>query len=97
MSVNHAPLSAAAACELNDVIRAVMAHSVVRYLDSNDVERRGTLRHITAGPDTAASLGRDQDVRDGWIRVTLDTGWERWETVGHMAHVLANGGMAVER
>ncbi len=86
------PITAADVLPLADVLNHMMRHGRVRRLmpDTGDIVT-GTLRHL-CGPDLTTRTAKD--VRDEFVRVTSDTGWEyawplaelaRQSTVGELA------------
>lgn len=61
-------------CALADIIRAAQAGKTVARVDDEGRVSVGTARSI--GDDRGNFLRKDEDVRDGWLRVTLDTGFD---------------------
>lgn len=63
----------------------------VRFVtDAGDV-RSGTVRHLCADADTPAYPARGQDVRDTYVRITMDSGWEAWHPMGTVCGWIRDG------
>jgi hypothetical protein len=65
----------------------------VRFLDVHGMEVEGTIRGLRSAQDMDSYPGRDQDVRDTWVRVTTVSGWEWWYRTLDLADALANGAL----
>lgn len=76
------PLTAAAVRALFVIVDAAQRGArVARLLDSGDVVE-GTARHIVAGVDDFGFLRSDEDVRNGYLRVTTTGGFDvAWKVV----------------
>jgi hypothetical protein len=88
------PLRERTCTELANLMRLVHAGIPVEWVDDQDVQRTGTLRHLADDEASAAYARADQDIRHTFVRITLVGGWERWERTVDMARWLATGSMA---
>lgn len=58
------------AVALSTVLRAAQTNARVTWLVENGETITGVARHIVHDPETAAFLNDDDDVRDGYLRVS---------------------------
>ncbi|MGB3676906.1 MAG: hypothetical protein WA988_20950 [Candidatus Nanopelagicales bacterium] len=72
-----APLTCPRAVALAEILSAAQQCSRVVFLDDDGNQQKGTARHIVTGPDDFHFMPRDQDVRYGYLRVTMQSGFER--------------------
>jgi hypothetical protein len=73
----HPVLRAFDAIKLGELLQAVNKEKHVRWstVDTDRI-REGTLRHVVVSPDNYNFQRYDEDVRDGYIRITQTTGFE---------------------
>lgn len=70
-SLTHKPLDQTRALVLGQLLTWVAKNQKVRYsIDGGTTLLTGTLRHIVVSPDDYNFLRSDQDVRDGYVRIT---------------------------
>lgn len=55
---------------LSTIVDAASQSASVRWLDESGNIRSGVARHIVRGASDFNFLGRDQDVRDAFLRIT---------------------------
>lgn len=68
-------LTISQAFAVGDLVTWVTAKKKVRFSrDGGATILTGTLRHIVRSPDNYGFLGHGEDIRDGYVRITLDTG-----------------------
>jgi hypothetical protein len=88
-----APLTAAVAFALGDLLNWITQKRKVHYtLDGGRTIRTGTLRHVVVGPDNFSFLGRDTDIRDAYVRITLTSGVEATLGVSQIIELMDLGG-----
>lgn len=84
---------------LNQVIDAASQSAKVAWVNDEDAEagdvRYGTARHIVQGPDDIGFLRNDQDVRNGYLRITSRTGMEVFLPVRDLMRMAAEGRFAI--
>lgn len=76
---------------LAEVVNAASQSAKVAYMGVGGDVVYGTARHIVGNPDTAGFLRHDQDIRAGYLRVTLKSGFEAFPTVGYLAEAYTRG------
>lgn len=85
------------ALNLADTIRLVEKHAHVIWLadsaDEWESPRVGTLRHLTELADSAYHFWGD-DVRDAWVRITMESGFDVWEKLTDLATKRGRGELA---
>jgi hypothetical protein len=65
------PLTQGDAVVLGELLAATYAGKKVRYtLDGGDTIFTGVLRHVVTSPDNFGFLRNDEDVRNGYVRIT---------------------------
>ena len=87
------------AVNLSTIVDAAITGARVRWLDeaSGDV-RSGTARSIGRGLVDGASFLTDRDdVRDGFLRVTTDTGWEAFLPVADLVPMVRETTFVIDR
>jgi hypothetical protein len=57
----------------------------------------GTARHLVTSPELPIFPGRDDDIRDCFLRVTLTSGFEAFWLVSDLVTDLRNNGFMVEK
>ena len=83
--------------QLHVIIDAAARGARVRWLASDGYTiLEGTARHIVQSPDNFGFLGGDQDVRDGYLRITSVTGMEHAVPVRRLMALVDGGGFAVD-
>jgi len=79
------------------IMKAVTRKCVVlRYLNATQSIVRGTARHLVNGPDDFNFFDPRADVRDAYLRVTLDTGFDVAWLVSDLMHDIGSGDFAIE-
>lgn len=92
-TTTHAPLTAAVAFALGDLLNWITQKRKVHYtLDEGRTILTGTLRHVVQGPDNFNFLGRDTDIRDAWVRITLVSGLDTTVPVSQIIELMDLGG-----
>lgn len=82
------------AVTLGNLLRVAQGNQpVTRYIEDLDRTVSGTARAITR--DNGVFLGRDDDVRDAFLWVTLDSGFEAFWPVADLLVDISNGDMAL--
>jgi len=70
-SLTHKPLNQTRALVLGQLLTWVAKNQKVRYsIDGGTTLLVGTLRHLVVSPDDYNFLRSDEDVRDGYVRIT---------------------------
>lgn len=78
---------------LGRMVDAVGKHG--RFSLDGDVVS-GTFRHVVESPDNYGFPGSGRDIRDGFLRVTLDSGSDITIPVTEVVEMLATGCLAVD-
>ena len=90
-TTTHAPLTAAFAFALGDLLNWVTQKRKVHYTtDEGRTILTGTLRHIVKSPDDYGFFGSG-DIRDGYIRITLTSGAEAALGVTQIVALIGDG------
>lgn len=71
-----APLTASRALALAKIVTAAQEGARVVFLDENGEQQNGTARHVVASPENFGFLASDEDVRNGYLRVTMQSGFD---------------------
>jgi hypothetical protein len=75
MNNNHLPLSIPVACAIAEILRCAQTCARVGWCEGEDGRVfYGQARSV--GDVNGNFLMEGEDVRDGFLRVTLDSGWE---------------------
>ena len=69
---------------LGAIITAAHAGQKVAFLDEKGDVTYGTARHIVTAPDNFGFLRHDEDVRGGYLRTTMQSGFERTDLVADL-------------
>ena len=77
-------LNVQAAIALGTIITTAHAEQKVAFIDDSGDVAYGTARHLVRSPTNVGFLLADEDVRDGFLRVTMQSGFERFEPVGEL-------------
>jgi hypothetical protein len=94
--INHAPLSMSVLGALGTIANAAQGNEFVTWTrDGGDTIHQGTARSI--GDERGMFLGRDHDVRDGFLRITSVTGMEHFIPIMELVIIVQEGGFAVGR
>jgi hypothetical protein len=93
----HPVLRAFDAIKLGELLQAVNKEKHVRWwpVDTDRIYE-GTLRHVVVSPDNYNFLRYDEDVRDGYIRITQTTGFETTLSVMEALDLYRNTLLVVE-
>lgn len=93
---NHGTLDIGTAVRLATIIGWTQRGTRVVWLipDGNGRTDSGTVRSV--GDLSGNFLNRTDDVRDGFVRITTTSGWERFVPVTQMVDMVANGTMVAE-
>ena len=82
------------------ITEAASRSAVVRWLDLGDelTVREGTARHIVRGPDPSEwyFIGRETDVRDAYLRVTMTNGFDVALPVRALMSRCREGGFVID-
>jgi hypothetical protein len=83
---------------LSTIIGAAERGAKIRWLDESGRCRIGTARHLVRGaePSQWYFLGRGDDVRDAFLRVTTTSGMDVALAVRFLMELVAEGGFDVE-
>lgn len=73
---------------------ASQSASVVFATDDGEIVR-GTARHIVVSPDNFGFVGSDTDIRDGYLRTTMESGLERTDKVSDLMDMRRAGTFAI--
>ena len=76
---------------LNTIVSVASESAKVAWADEDCVIHHGTARHIVKSPDNFGFLNRDEDIRDGYLRVTMRSGFERALKVSELMPKVADG------
>ena len=76
------------ACLLADIVRAAQGGQNVKWLNESDDVVEGVARSI--GNDSGGFLGRDEDVRGAFLRITLLSGMEYFMPISDVMERLGN-------
>ena len=82
------------ACTLADVIRAAQGNQPLARLQDNGEVLGGTARAICSSP-SGGYLSGDQDVREGFLWVTTQSGWEQWWPIREVVALVQAGELAL--
>ena len=83
-TTTFSPLNVSRAIALGTVITAAHAGQRVAFIDETGDVSYGTARHIVAAPDNFGFLRSDEDVRGGYLRTTMRSGFERTDRVADL-------------
>ncbi|WP_280419952.1 hypothetical protein [Nocardia carnea] len=81
------PLTIRRAIALTAILSAAQGNARVVLLDENGSQKRGTARHIVRSPEDFSFLGND-DVRSGYLRITLQSGVDVTHKVADLIETL---------
>ena len=86
----HAPLTVVQIVRLGQIVEVARTEGRVVFLDKDGTQHRGTARHIVVGsePENCGFPGADRDIRDCYLRITMETGVERFELVSELVVLL---------
>jgi hypothetical protein len=89
------PLTVGFALRLGDLLNWVAQSRAVHYTaDGGATILTGTLRHVVRSPDDYSFLGRGQDVRDAYVRITLTSGLDTALPVTQVVGLIEDGAFA---
>lgn len=80
---------------LAEIARAAQQSAKIAYIAIDGQVLRGTARAF-AGNTSGALLMDNQDVRDAYLWVTLDNGFEAFPTIRYLMTLVFEGGFAIE-
>lgn len=84
------PLTIPDAINLNTVLEAAQQSARVVWFH-DDQPFYGTARHIVKSPENYGFLSRDEDVRDGHLRITAQSGFDLTLPVSELMEQAARG------
>jgi len=94
--INHAPLTISVLTALGTIADAAMRSEFVTWSpDQGETIFQGTARSI--GDERGMFLAHDQDVRDGFLRITSVTGMEHFIPIMELVIMVQEGAFAVGR
>lgn len=94
--MTDAPLTLTDVLSLAQLDGAMGKHII--WLDNGrDSELQGTLRHFCAEDGSSGYVHPGQDIRDTFVRITTDMGWEIWRPTMQMAKNFHDGKAMVDR
>jgi hypothetical protein len=88
------PLTVGFALRLGDLLNWVAQGRVVHFVTEGSDIRTGTLRHVVRSEDDYCFLGRGQDVRDAYVRITLTSGFDVALPVTQVVGLIEDGAFA---
>jgi hypothetical protein len=95
MNNTHKPLTMHDLVALETVARAAQTNAKVRWLSANLGEiLEGTARSI--GDERGMFLAGDDDVRDGYLRITSTGGFDYFLPVAKLVELVHEGGFAID-
>lgn len=81
---------------LTEIAKAAQQSAKVSYLNETGDIITGTARAFVQDPSRPYFLGRDHDVRDAYLWVTTDHGFETFPSVAHLTKMVSEGGFVIE-
>jgi hypothetical protein len=85
------PLTENDAMNLSMIIAAARKGAKVAWVSDGGDSLYGHARHIVKSPDNFGFLNGDEDVRDGYLRITMKSGFERTISVRELMSMVALG------
>ena len=79
---------------LAEIVSAASESAKVAWVNGQGDVMYGTARHIVRGADDYAFLGTNQDVRDGFLRITSQQGFDHALSVRYLMNAMAKGEFA---
>lgn len=89
----HEPLTVRGTLHLAKICEAAIGTKKVVWLTSTGDVAEGTARSI--GDERGNFLREDEDIRDGFLRITSTSGWEIFEPVSRLADLVRQGGFGI--
>jgi hypothetical protein len=86
-------LSVSNACTIADILRAAQGNQPVTRLLENGQVVVGTARAITH--EGGGFLGADDDVREGFLWMTMGSGFEQWWPMSEIVPLVQSGEIAL--
>ena len=82
--------------EIEPVMQALQQKCIVRYWSrALETIMRGTVRHLVKSPSDFNFYDPRGDVRDAYVRITLDTGFDVALLVSDLMTMVGNGEFAI--
>lgn len=79
--ITHSSLTQHDVLRLAEIVKAARQERKVVFLEKDGTQYKGTARHIVVSPDDIGFPGPDRDIRDCYLRVTMQTGQDRYESM----------------
>lgn len=95
MTTTLAPLTVPVALRLGDLLNWVAQGARVHYTtDEGATILTGTLRHVVRSAENYTFLAAGEDVRDGYVRITLASGLDTAMPVMQIIDLMEQGAFA---
>jgi hypothetical protein len=89
------PLTTADLVALAEIASAAQQSAKVTYLSENGDIVKGTARSFVVDPARPVFLSHNDDVRDAYLWITLDSGFETFPSVRHLMRLVFEGGFVL--
>lgn len=89
------PLTMSQLGQLQTIAEAAQTNARVRWLNAHSDVMEGTARSI--GHEDSTFLGTDEDVRDGFLRITSVMGFDHYLSVTGLMAMVERGEFAIDR